>query len=194
MDNCLFRFSVLANESLKTRLVGGVEKREIKIVEYDPNWPKQFEAHARIIAGALGGAALRIEHIGSTSVPGLAAKPIIDILVVVPNSADESSYLPQLEAAGYVLRVREPEWNEHRMFRTPEKDVHIHIYSIGCRQIQRNLTFRDHLRNHIEDRRRYEHTKRELAAKEWSHMDAYANAKTEVIESIIAASQAKFRT
>jgi GrpB-like predicted nucleotidyltransferase (UPF0157 family) len=176
-------------EPLQTEHIGGVEKRVIRIADYDPEWPKKFERHARMIAVALGAAALRVEHIGSTSVPGLAAKPIIDILVVVQDSADESTYLPQLEAAGYDLRVREPDWNEHRMFRTPEKDVHIHIYSSGCPEIQRNLTFRDRLRRNVDDRQRYEQTKRELAAKEWSHMDAYANAKTEVIESIIAAAQ-----
>ena len=104
--------------------------------------------------------------------------------------SDESAYLPQLEAAGYVLRVREPDWNEHRMFRTTEKDVHVHIYSAGCPEIERNLAFRDRLRRNIDDRRRYEQTKRELAAKEWSDMNEYADAKTEVIESIIAASQA----
>lgn len=180
----------MADEPLETGLIGGAEKREIKIVEYDAAWPKKFETHARVIAGALGRAALRIEHVGSTSVPGLAAKPVIDILVVVPDSADESAYLPRLEAAGYVLRVREPDWNEHRMFRTPERDVHIHIYSAGCTEIQRNLTFRDRLRRNADDRSRYERTKRELAAREWPDMNAYAEAKTEVIESIIAASQA----
>jgi GrpB-like predicted nucleotidyltransferase (UPF0157 family) len=180
----------MANESLETGLIGGPEKREIKIVAYDTDWPKKFETHARLIAGALGGSALRIEHIGSTSVPGLAAKPIIDILVVVTDSAYESAYLPLLEAAGYALRVREPDWNEHRMLRTPEKDVHIHIYSAGCPEIERNLTFRDRLRRNRDDRSRYEQTKRELAAKEWPDMNAYADAKTEVIESIIAASQA----
>jgi GrpB-like predicted nucleotidyltransferase (UPF0157 family) len=133
---------------------------------------------------------LRIEHIGSTSVPHLAAKPIIDILVVVPDSANESVYLPQLEAAGYVLRVREPDWNEHRMLRTPEKDVHIHIYSPGCPEIQRNLTFRDRLRRNAEDRTRYSQIKRELAAKDWPDMNAYAEAKTEVIENIVVAAQA----
>jgi GrpB-like predicted nucleotidyltransferase (UPF0157 family) len=171
-----------------TGLIGGVEKREIKIVDYDTDWPKKFEAHAKIIADALGGSALRIEHVGSTSVPGLAAKPIIDILVVVRDSADESAYLPRLEAAGYILRVREPDWNEHRMFRTHVKDVHVHIYSTDCPEVQRTLAFRDRLRLNIDDRRRYEQTKRELAAKEWSDMNAYADAKTEVIESIIAAS------
>ena len=175
---------------METGLIGGVEKREIKIVDYDTDWPKKFETHARVIAGALGNSALQIEHIGSTSVPGLAAKPIIDILVVVPDSADEPAYLPRLEAAGYVLRVREPEWNEHRMFRTPEKDAHIHIYSAGCPEIGRNLAFRDRLRRNADDRRRYEQVKRELAAQEWRDMNAYADAKTEVIESIIAVSHA----
>ena len=173
---------------METGLIGGAEKRRIEIHDYNTDWPETFERHARIIADALGDSALRIEHIGSTSVPGLAAKPIIDILVVVQDSRDESTYLPQLEAAGYVLRVREPDWNEHRMFKTPERDVHIHIYSAGCPEIQRNLTFRDRLRRNINDRHRYEQTKRELAAKEWPDMNAYADAKTEVIESIIAAS------
>jgi GrpB-like predicted nucleotidyltransferase (UPF0157 family) len=179
----------MADEPLETGLIGGVEKARIKIVDYDPDWPKKFETHARRITDALIDSALRIEHIGSTSVPGLAAKPIIDILVVVEDSADESTYRPQLEAAGYTLRVREPDWNEHRMFRTPERDVHIHVYSEGCPEIERNLTFRNRLRRNIDDRSRYERLKRELAAKEWPDMNAYAEAKTEVIESIIAASK-----
>lgn len=180
----------MADESLETGLIGGAERREIRIVSYDPDWPKKFEAHARRIADALGGAALRVEHVGSTSVPGLAAKPIIDILVVVTDSADESAYLPRLEAAGYILRVREPDWNEHRMFRTPERDVHVHVYSVGCPEVERNLTFRDRLRRNADDRGNYERTKRELAAKEWPNMDAYAEAKTGVIENILAASHA----
>ena len=171
----------------ETVLLGGKEKREIRIVNYDAAWPKKYEANARVIADAIGASALRIEHIGSTSVPGLAAKDIIDILVVVQDSANESAYRPQLEAVGYVLRVREPEWNEHRMFRTKEKDVHVHIYSSGCPEIERNLSFRDRLRRNIDDRRRYGQTKRELATKEWSDMNEYAEAKSTVIESILNA-------
>ena len=117
----------MSDQRLVTGLIGGVEKREIRIVDYDPDWPQKFETHANIIAEALGGSALRVEHIGSTSVPGLAAKPIIDILVVVRDSADESAYLAQLEAAGYVLRVREPEWNEHRMSDLLPCQYHINI-------------------------------------------------------------------
>ncbi len=177
----------MADEPLETGLIGGVEKARIKLLDYDADWPKKFEAHALRIIEALGPSALRIEHIGSTSVPGLAAKPIIDILVVVRDSADEAAYLSQLEAAGYQLRVREPDWNEHRMFRTPERDVHVHIYTEGCPEIERYLIFRERLRRNTEDRDRYERRKRELAMKEWSDMNDYAAAKTEVIESIIAA-------
>ena len=171
---------------MKAELIGGVEKREIIIAEYDPAWPAKFERHASTIARVLGSSALQIEHIGSTSVPGLAAKPIIDILVVLKDSADESAYLPQLEAAGYMLRVREPHWNEHRMLRTSEKDVHIHVYSAGCAEIKRNLRFRDRLRANAEDRRLYEETKRALARVDWSDMQAYADAKTDVIERIMS--------
>lgn len=172
--------------AVETGLIGGVEKRAITIVDYNPDWPRQFGFHARRIAQVLGEAALQVEHIGSTSLPGLAAKSIVDVLVVVEDSADESTYLPQLEVAGYVLRVREPDWNEHRMFRTREKDVHIHIYSPGCKEIERNLTFRDRLRRNDDDRRRYEQRKHDLATRDWADMNAYAAAKTEVIEEIIA--------
>ena len=89
-------------------LIGGVEKREIVVVDYDPSWPVQYQRHAGVISDALGATLLRIEHVGSTAVPGLAAKPIIDLLAVVTNSADEAVYVPKLEAVGFHLRVREP--------------------------------------------------------------------------------------
>ncbi|HEY0009906.1 MAG TPA: GrpB family protein, partial [Tepidisphaeraceae bacterium] len=123
-------------------LIGGREKREIVIVEYDARWPEAFASHARAIRSALGDVALAVEHIGSTAVPGLAAKPIIDVIVVVPNSADEPAYLPALLAAGYVLRVREPDWHEHRMLRTAALDAHVHVYSAGCAEVARQLAFR----------------------------------------------------
>lgn len=179
----------MTDESWETGLLGGTEKTRITLVEYDASWRNKFQTHAARIAAALGAVALRIEHIGSTSVPGLAAKPIVDILVVVHDSTDETAYLPPLEKAGYVLRVREPHWHEHRMFRTPERDVHVHVYSTGCPEIQRNLSFRDRLRADAADRQRYEQTKRELTRKDWSDMNEYAAAKTDVIESIIAAAE-----
>lgn len=177
------------SNSRETVLIGGVEKREIQILDYDPRWPEIFQSQAARISQALEGVALRIEHVGSTSVPGLAAKPIVDILLVVADSADEAAYLGRMEAAGYVLRVREPEFYEHRMFRTPERDVHIHLFSTGCVEIERNLTFRNRLRNNASDRLRYESTKRILARQSWPDMNAYAQAKSEVVESIITAAR-----
>lgn len=174
-------------------LIGGVEKRDIRVVEYDDRWPAQYKEHATIITKALGNSLLQIEHVGSTSVEGLAAKPIIDILVVVADSADESSYLPQLQAAGYELRVREPGFHEHRMLRTPPRDVHVHVYSHGNSEVDRILLFRDRIRRDPEDRKRYESVKRRLTEREWPDMNAYADAKTEVIESILTAAMAEIR-
>jgi GrpB-like predicted nucleotidyltransferase (UPF0157 family) len=164
-------------------LIGGVEKVEIRLVEYDPRWPSIFERHAAQIQRALAGLALRIEHVGSTSVPGLPAKPIIDIILVVTDSDDEAGYLPALECTGYELRVRAP---GHRMLRTPCRDVHIHVYSAGCDEIERCLVFRDQLRNKADDRELYASVKRQLVARDWVDMNAYAAAKGPVIESILA--------
>lgn len=166
-------------------LIGGCEKRKVTIHEYDERWPLMFEQHAHNIRGALGGVALQIEHIGSTSVPGLAAKPIVDILVVVAHPEDEASYLPALLAVGYELRVREPEFDEHRMVRTPDRGVHVHIFPPHAKEIDRYLIFRNQLRANEEDRSAYEHLKRTLAQREWEDMNDYADAKAEFIEAII---------
>ncbi|WP_395746202.1 GrpB family protein [Prosthecobacter sp.] len=166
-------------------LIGGIEKRQIVIADYDPRWPAQFERQASLISQALGAKALVVEHVGSTSVPGLAAKPIIDIDVLVADSANEASYLEALLTAGYVLRVREPDWHQHRMLRTPQLDVHLHIFSTGCMEFTRHIAFRDWLRTHADDRLLYESTKRRLAAAQWPDMNAYASAKTEVVEAIL---------
>src|SRR5690349_21881543 len=91
----------------------------ITLADYDPGWPVLFAREAARIRAALGDRAVQIEHAGSTSVPGLAAKPIIDILLAVPDSSDEHASVPALEAAGYVLRIREPDWFEHRLFKGP---------------------------------------------------------------------------
>ena len=167
-------------------IIGEVERQAIVVVDYDPAWPERFRGEEAKIRAALGEAAIAIEHIGSTSVPGLAAKPIVDILLVVEDSGEEVSYLPALEEAGYVLRVREPDFHEHRMFRTPEKDVHLHVYSAGSPEIERYLLLRDRLRENGEERELYVGTKRELARRDWPSMQHYAEAKTEVIEGIIA--------
>jgi GrpB-like predicted nucleotidyltransferase (UPF0157 family) len=163
-------------------LIGGRERREIVIAEYDPAWPERFAVEASRLRHALGARALRIEHIGSTSVPGLAAKPIIDVLVAVENLDDESTLRPPLEAAGYVLRVREP---GHLMFRTPARDVHIHLWRESDPEVGRHLRFRDRLRASAADRAAYEQLKRRLAAREWGDVNEYADAKTGLIGEII---------
>jgi GrpB-like predicted nucleotidyltransferase (UPF0157 family) len=175
----------------QTGLNGGPEKGTITITiaNYDPLWPEAFRTHANAIGKALRDVAQRIEHIGSTSVPGLAAKPIIDILVVVADSADEASYLPQMVTAGYELRVREPEFHEHRMFKTPARNVHIHFFSADSPEVERLLTFRDWLRQSSGARQLYEKTKRQLAAQSWADSNDYAAAKTDVIERLIAAAR-----
>jgi len=173
-------------ERLREVIIGEVEPQAIVVADYDPAWPWCFGREEVKIRAALGEAALSVEHIGSTSVPGLAAKPIVDILLVVEDSGEEASYLPALEEAGYVLRVREPDFHEHRMFRTPEKDVHLHVYSAGSPEIERYLLLRDRLREHEEERELYARTKRELARRDWPSMQHYAEAKTGVIEGIIA--------
>lgn len=121
-----------------------------------------------------------------TSVPRLAAKPLIDILLIVPNSADETAYVPALEAAGYVLRIREPDWHEHRLFKGPDTNINLHVFSPDSPEIERMLLFRDWLRSHPTDRQLYERAKRELASREWKYVQNYADAKTEVVEEIIA--------
>ena len=176
---------------LDSVLIGGRERREIVIADYEAGWPRRFDAERERIEQALGGAALTIEHVGSTAVPGLAAKPIVDMLVTVADVGDEPSYGPALERAGYELRVCEP---EHRMFRTPAHDVHVHVWGDGDPEIDRHLVFRDRLRASPDDRSEYERLKRSLAQREWSDMNHYADAKGPVIEAILArARQANIR-
>ncbi|HLY47852.1 MAG TPA: GrpB family protein [Solirubrobacteraceae bacterium] len=170
------------DEVLDQVLVGGREKRRIVIVDYDPEWPRRFGVERQKIAHALGPEAIRIEHIGSTAVPGLGAKPIIDVLVTVEDPDDEGRIRPALEAVGYQLRVREP---RHRMFRTPARDVHVHVWADGDAEVDRTLRFRDRLRASAEDRRAYERLKRELAQRDWSDMNYYAEAKTDLITAIL---------
>ncbi len=158
----------------------------VELVDYDPAWPELYRREAERIRAALGDRVLFLEHTGSTAVPGLAAKPIVDITLAVPDSADEDGYLPALQAAGYALRIREPDWYEHRVFKGPDTNVNLHVFSAGCPEIDRMLRFRDRLRSDPADRELYERTKRELAQKEWRYVQDYADAKTAVVEEIIA--------
>ena len=157
----------------------------IHLADYDPAWPALYEREAARIRSLLGDRVRLLEHAGSTSVPGLAAKPIIDIELAVPDSADEPAYVPDLEAGGYVLHGREPDWFEHRLFKGPDTAVNLHVFSAGSPEIDRTLVFRDRLRTNEADRRLYEATKRELAARDWVYVQDYADAKDEIIAAIV---------
>jgi GrpB-like predicted nucleotidyltransferase (UPF0157 family) len=124
--------------------------------------------------------------LGSTSVPGLAAKPIIDMLLVVEDSADEARYVPALERQGFVLRIRESDWFEHRLLKTPDIDGNLHVFSAGCGEIDRMIAFRNWLRANDDDRLLYLRTKQELAARTWKHVQNYADAKSDVVAEIMA--------
>jgi GrpB-like predicted nucleotidyltransferase (UPF0157 family) len=183
----------LSEDDLKAITVGEVKRLagKIQISDYDPNWPALYRREEARIRAALGERVLLLEHAGSTSVPGLAAKAIIDIVLVVADSADEKAYVPALEAQGYVLRIREPNWFEHRMFKGPDTDINLHVYSTGCSEIEWTLRFRDWLRGNDADRSLYERTKRELAGRDWAYTQNYADAKSGVVAEIMTRAQVK---
>lgn len=157
----------------------------IRLADYDTEWPTLFEREAQRIREALGGSVMQLEHVGSTSVPGLAAKPLIDIVLVVEDSSNEPAYLPALEQRGYCLRIREPDWYQHRVLKGPDTNINLHVFSTGCVEIDRMLTFRDWLRTHVDDRLLYEQAKRELASRTWRNVQNYADAKTSVVQEIL---------
>ncbi len=178
----------LTDEEIRAATIGELAPLDSPVVltEYDPEWPQLFEREADRIRAALASRALQVEHVGSTSVPGLAAKPVIDMVLVVADSRDESSYVPDLEARGYVLRIREPDWFEHRVFKGPDTNVNLHVFSKDCSEVRVMLDFRDWLRENDADRDLYEHAKRDLSAKDWKYVQNYADAKTAVVEQINA--------
>lgn len=163
----------MAEEYLKQVTVGEVEAHggPIRLCPYDPRWPERFRREAEKIRAALGDRALAVEHVGSTSVPGLCAKPILDILL--------------LTAAGYALRIREPDWFQHRMLRGTDPAVNLHVFSAGCPEAARMLAFRDWLRTCRADRDRYAAEKRRLAERQWAYVQDYADAKTAVVAEIL---------
>jgi GrpB-like predicted nucleotidyltransferase (UPF0157 family) len=179
-------------EKIQAARIGDVQVHNapIQLMDYDAEWPTLFIREATRVRATLGDRVLMLEHVGSTSVPGLAAKPIIDMILAVADSADEPAYVPAMESAGYVLRVREPEWHQHRLFKGPDTDINLHVYSFGCPEIDRMLMFRDWLRSNDADRELYERTKRELAKRTWKYVQDYGDSKTTVVEEIIARASA----
>jgi len=175
------------SDTTTTQIIGGPEKLELALHQYDESWQAHYLDHRSRIRDALAHSNVQVEHIGSTSVPGLAAKPIIDIVVTVDDITAEEDYLTPLLASGYELRVREP---GHRLVRTPERDVHVHVYERGDPAVDDYLLLRDHLRSSAADRSLYENTKRHLLKNQWDDMNDYAHAKTDVILAIKASARA----
>jgi GrpB-like predicted nucleotidyltransferase (UPF0157 family) len=164
---------------------------EVVLVDYSDEWPERFERLRDRIAAGLGEDARQIEHVGSTSVPGLMAKPVIDIVLVVADTTDEDAYVPALEHIGFEFRLREPDWFEHRLLRHEEPAANLHVFPDGCDEVTRMIAFRDHLRTDAADRTLYECAKRDLARREWPTVQHYADAKTDVIAGIVARAMAR---
>jgi GrpB-like predicted nucleotidyltransferase (UPF0157 family) len=186
-DKPLLNLSPEREPELLAAIVGTAEELNgpVLLVPYKPHWPVDYGTIEARLRTELGPAALLVEHVGSTSVPELTAKPIIDILLAVADSAREANYMPALHRLGFELRLREPGWYEHRMLRLSVPRVNLHVFSAGCAELTRMIRFRDHLRDHPQDRLLYERTKVELASRSWKYMQAYADAKTAVISSIL---------
>ena len=178
----------LSEDYLRQHTVGELKPLAgpIRLAEYDSQWPHKYEQEANRIRTALGPRALHIEHVGSTSIPGLVAKPIIDIVLEVAESGNEREYTSALEAAGYRLHLREPGWYEHRLFKGINDSVNLHVFSEGCPEIGRMVRFRDWLRACQEDRKLYAQAKRALADQEWKYTQNYADAKSTVVEAIMS--------
>ncbi|HTP26802.1 MAG TPA: GrpB family protein [Anaeromyxobacteraceae bacterium] len=179
-------------ESLAKITIGPPEPLQgrIEIRDYDPRSATLFAREADRIRRLLGERVVRLEHVGSTSVPDLPAKPIIDIVLEVLDSSEEPAYVPDLEAGGYLLRIREPRWFEHRMFKGPDTNINLHVFSAGCGETGRMTLFRDWLRGNDADRRRYAGVKRQLAGLDWKYVQQYADAKADVIREIMTRAEA----
>lgn len=157
--------------------VGEARGDPVVIVEPDPGWPRAFERLRSRLARALGPRAVRIDHVGSTAVPGLSAKPVIDIQVSVPDVDDEDSYRRAIESLGWELTGREP---HHRFFRPPAdrpRTVHVHVCGSGSDWERDHLLFVGYLRAHPERAAEYSHLKKELAARYTADRTRYTDAK-----------------
>ena len=181
----------LSDEYIQKVVVSGkVEHNQTIVLKpYDENWPVLFEREKQRISTILKDKALMIEHIGSTSVPGLIAKPIIDILLVVEDAGKEEDYVDDLVSDGYILRIKEPDFENHHMFLGPDTDVHLHVFSQGSKEIEKYLLLRNYLRAHQEARELYANTKKTLAKKKWKYVQNYADAKSDVVQQIMDAAR-----
>lgn len=177
------------NEEIEKAFIDEPEKLNstIDLCPYDESWATLYTEQASLIEEAMSDLPIAVSHVGSTSVPGLSAKPIIDIVLEVPDAADEDAYVSLLESAGFILKAREPDWFvEHRLFNKDDVQVNLHVFTQGCSEVQKMIRFRDHLRSHPDDLALYQQKKEELAKQVWEYTQHYADAKSDVIQTILS--------
>jgi GrpB-like predicted nucleotidyltransferase (UPF0157 family) len=155
----------------------------VTLVDHDPSWPDRYAALAAGIRAALGDVVLDLDHVGSTSVPGLAAKDRVDIVLTVADPGQEERYIPALEAVGWEHVIREPWWHEHRALSRTAPSANLHVFGPDCPETIRLRMFRDWLRSHPDDRRRYEDAKR-AAVPGGGHVMDYNARKQDAIREI----------
>ena len=169
-------------------------QRKVEIVDYDPKWVTLYREERAKILAAIGHLIVAVEHIGSTAVVGLGAKPVIDIMVGVNRLSDAQECMEPLGSIGYEYQPQhEATMPERRFFRKgePPKEQHYHLHVVekGSEFWKRHLAFRDYLRTHPETSRQYCELKKKLASEYGSDREGYTEAKTSFIESIVAKAQ-----
>lgn len=165
-------------------VVGPSPPGTVHVVPYDEAWHERATALITAVRAALGDRVLALEHVGSTSVPGLAAKPVLDLVLTVGDPADEAAYVPALEPLGLLLHIREPDWDEHRMLTRPDRTVNLHVFGATATEPRRLVAFRDWLRTHDEDRAAYGALKAALADEGFERVMDYNNHKAELVHDI----------
>lgn len=165
------------------------EDAPIELVPYDPAWPQRYELWKRRLLAALGPERARIEHVGSTAVPGLAAKPVIDVQVSEPDVEDEDAYVDAIESIGVQLRIRDAQHRFFRPFAGRPRDVHIHVCAAGGEWERRHLLFVAYLKRHADARRRYLEAKQRAAERWADDRVAYTDAKTQTVLELLAVAE-----
>ncbi len=165
-------------------VVGPSPPGAVHVVPYDEAWPDDAAALITAISAALGDRVVALEHIGSTSVPGLAAKPVLDLVLTVSDPADEAAYVPALEPLGLLLHIREPDWDEHRMLTRSDRSVNLHVFGPTAAEPHRLVAFRDWLRTHDDDRVAYGALKAKLADDGFERVMDYNNHKAALVYDI----------
>ncbi|HTW14464.1 MAG TPA: GrpB family protein [Nocardioides sp.] len=174
-------YDVPSEEEIAQARVRAHVPEQIEVVPPDPAWPARYDEVRRLVEQALGERVQEIVHIGSTSVPGLHAKPVIDVSVTVADTEREEDYLPALAAAGFVLTVREP---EHRCLRLADPRTNLHVWNPGAAEPRRHVAFRDWLTGHADDLAAYSDLKCSLAGEGFTDVMLYNNRKAGLIYDI----------